>query len=262
MGSPVRMYWSALTSYSSNSRSAPAALRTLIASGTTSFPAPSQGRTAMWLRRSRFLVAQLVALDLAGHGLRQLVDELDHVRILEPLQARLAVLLQLDDERVGFRRVLLGDHERLDLREAVELHADHRTLRDGRMLEQRRLDLDRRDPQPADFDHVVRATFVPVEAVFVLAVAVAAEEPLADDAPLRLFVLRPVEGKRAVAFHVEVAGLALPHWFAFIVEDLQLIARYGLATRTRLQVVQPVRAVDVQHLGGPDAVEDREPKRV
>src|SRR5207249_11308242 len=92
IGWPVRMYWSALTSYSWNSRSASAAFRTLIASGTTSLPAPSQGRTAMWLRRSGFLLAQLVALDLAGHGLRQLGHELDQVRVLEALQARLAVL--------------------------------------------------------------------------------------------------------------------------------------------------------------------------
>src|SRR5947199_10275961 len=93
MGSRVRMYWSALTSYSWNSRSAPAARRTLIASGTTSLPAPSHGKTAMFLRRGRFLLAKLVALDLARHRLGQLRHELDEVRVLEALQARLAVLL-------------------------------------------------------------------------------------------------------------------------------------------------------------------------
>src|ERR1041385_6395725 len=103
MGTPVRRNWSPLTSYSWKSKSAPAAFMTLIASGTTSLPAPSQGRTAMWaastpLGRSGFLLAQLVALDLAGHRLRQLVDELDHVRVLEPLEPALAVLLQLGDQ--------------------------------------------------------------------------------------------------------------------------------------------------------------------
>src|SRR5947209_17987622 len=91
MGSPVRMYWSALTSYSWKSKSAPAARSTLIASGTTSLPAPSQGRTAMCLRRGRFPLAQFVALDLAGDRLGQLGHELDHVGSLIALQSGLAV---------------------------------------------------------------------------------------------------------------------------------------------------------------------------
>src|SRR3954454_17325404 len=107
MGCPVRMYWSASTSYSWKSKPAPAAFRTLIASGTTSLPAPSQGRTAMLLRRCGLLLAQLVALDLAGDRLRQLRHKLDQVRVLEALQARLAVLLQLDDERVVLERCAL-----------------------------------------------------------------------------------------------------------------------------------------------------------
>src|SRR5205814_3729611 len=121
IGCPVRMYWSASTSYSWKSKPAPAAFRTLIASGTTSLPAPSQGRTAMWwLRRSGFLLAQLVALDLARHGLRQLRHELDQVRVLEALQPRLAVLLQLRDQRVARRGVLPCDHECLDPGESVD----------------------------------------------------------------------------------------------------------------------------------------------
>src|SRR5438046_9114642 len=95
IGWRVRMYWSALTSYSWKSKSAPAAFRTLIASGTTSLPAPSQGRTAMWLGRCGCLLAQLVALDLAGHGLRQVADELGLGGVPGSLQPRLAVVRQL-----------------------------------------------------------------------------------------------------------------------------------------------------------------------
>src|SRR5207249_2985501 len=180
MGSRVRMYWSALTSYSWNSRSAPAAFSTLIASGTTSLPAPSQGRTAMWLGRCGFLLAQLVALDLAGHRLRQVVDELDHVWVLESLQPRLAVVLQLLHQRIVLRNCRgLRDHEGLDPGEAVDRDADHRALRHRGVLEQRRLDLDGRDPQATDLDHVVGAPLVPVEAVRVDAIAVAGQEPLA-----------------------------------------------------------------------------------
>src|SRR5262252_10933384 len=86
MGTPVRMYASALMSSSSNSKFALAARSTLTASGTTSLPAPSHGTTAMCLDSGGFLVAQLVALDLAGHGFRQLGHELDQVRVLEALQ--------------------------------------------------------------------------------------------------------------------------------------------------------------------------------
>src|SRR5260370_7687567 len=97
IGTPVRRYDSALTSNSSNSRSAPAARSTLIASGTTSFPAPSQGTTAMCLGTSGggFLLAQLVALDLASHGLRQLGAEPDELPLLLALHAPLARLLHL-----------------------------------------------------------------------------------------------------------------------------------------------------------------------
>src|SRR5438876_2943582 len=252
------MYWSALTSYSWKSRSAPAARRTLIASGTTSLPAPSQGRTAMWLRRCGFLLAQLVALDLAGDRLGQLRHELDQVRELEALQARLAVLLQRCDERIPLLRLRLRDHERLDLREPIDTDADHGAFRHRRMLQQRGLDLDRRDPETADLDHVVASSLVPVEAVLVDAVSVAGEEPLAEDRAFRLLVLRPIEREGAVALDVEITGLALGHRPAFVIEDLQLVARHGLAAGAGLHVVEAVGAVDVQHLSRADSVEDGE----
>src|SRR4029077_10293537 len=139
IGTPVRRYESALTSNSSNSKSAPAARSTLIASGTTSFPAPSQGRTAMCLGMcgGGFLFAQLVALDLAGHGLGQLGHELDQVRVLVALQARLAVFLELGHQRVSGGRIALGDDEGLDLREPFDLDADHGAFSHRRVFHQR-----------------------------------------------------------------------------------------------------------------------------
>src|SRR6266853_1725781 len=130
-------------SSSSNSKSAPAARSTLTASGTTSLPAPSHGTTATCLGRGHFLIAQLVALDLAGHRLRQLGHELDHVRVLESLQSRLAVLLQLRHERVAGHRLRSRDDEGLDLCEPVYGDSDHRALRHRLVLEQDRFDLDR-----------------------------------------------------------------------------------------------------------------------
>src|SRR5579859_7170178 len=211
-------------SSSSNSKSAPAAFSTLTASGTTSLPAPSHGTTAMCSGRGLLPLAELVALDLARHRLRQLGHELDQMGVLEALQARLAVLLQLGDERVPGDHVTLRDDEGLDAREPVDADPHHRALGDRRVLDERRLDLHRRDPQAADLDHVVRAALVPVVAALVDAIAVAAEEPLAEDRPFRLLVLRPVQREGAVALDVEVAGLAVRHRPAFGVEDLELVA--------------------------------------
>src|SRR2546428_6245080 len=156
----------------------------------------------------------------------------------------------------------LGDVKGRDAREPVALDSHFSALSRGRVLEQRRLDLDRRRPQAADLDHVVGPSLVPVVAVLVDAIPIAREEPLAEDRPLGLLMLRPVQRERAVALHVEVAGIAGGHWLAFLVEDLQLVSGNRLATRSGAHVVEPVGAVDVQHLRRPDAVEDREPVRL
>src|SRR5258708_36684661 len=71
-------------------------------------------------------------------------------------------------------------------------------------------------------------------------------------------MLRTVEGKGAVALHVKVAGLPLGDRMAGLVQDLELVARDWLTAGTRPQVVQAIGAVDVQHLGRADAVEDGE----
>src|SRR5712692_4127329 len=258
MATPVRRYESALTSNSSNSKSAPAARSTLIASGTTSLPAPSQGSTAIFLGTGLrgFPLAQLVALDLAGHGLGQLGHELDQVRVLVALEARLAVLLKLGHQRVPRGHIALGDDEGLDLRESFDFDADHGTLGHRRVLQQRRLDLDRRGPQPAHLDHVVRAPLVPVEAVRIDAVAIAREEPFPEHRLLRLLVLGPIKRERAVAFDIQVARLVGRYGLAFVVENLQLVTWNRFAARPRPDVVEPVGAVNVEHLGRAYPVED------
>src|ERR1700716_4290909 len=75
-------------------------------------------------------------------------------------------------------------------------------------------------------------------------------------------MLSPVERERAVAFHVEVAGVAGWDGTALVVENFQLVARDGLPARTGPHLVEPVRAVDVKHLRGADAVEDGEAERI
>src|ERR1700738_684543 len=204
-------------SKSSNSRSAPTARSTLTASGTTSRPAPSPGTTAMCLGIRRPL-PKLVALDLPGQRLGKLGHELDEVRELVALKARLAVLLQLGGQL--WRGLDPGDDESLDLHEAVDLDAHDGALPHRPVLQQHPLDLDRRNPQAAHLDHVVGAALVPVEAVTVAAVAVAGEEPVAQQAQLGPHVLAPIERKRTVALHVHVPSLAVGHGLALEAEDL------------------------------------------
>src|SRR5256885_12225488 len=63
MGSPVRMYWSALTSYSWKSKSAPAARSTLIASGrseehTSELQSPCNLVCRLLLEKKKLLLVQ------------------------------------------------------------------------------------------------------------------------------------------------------------------------------------------------------------
>src|SRR5207244_9006259 len=85
------------------------------------------------------------------------------------------------------------------------------------------------------------------------------DDPVSADAALRHLVLGPVQRERAVALDVEVAGLAWLDGFAVGVEDLQLVSRHRLAAGPGSNVIDPVRAVDVQHLGRSDAIDDGEP---
>src|SRR5260370_849428 len=71
-------------------------------------------------------------------------------------------------------------------------------------------------------------------------------------------MLRPVEGQGAVALHVKVAGITLRDRMAGLVQDLELVARDWVTAGTRPQVAEAIGAIDVQHLGRADAVEDGE----
>src|SRR5204862_4359346 len=125
-----------------------------------------------------------------------------------------------------------------------------------------RLDLDRRDPDPADFQHVVRAAAVPEVAILVLVVLVARLDPRAEERLFGLLVLVPVVRHRGVALDTEVADLALRHGAPLVVHDGELVARHGKprgagARRARtvrdeavaaLRRAEPVDARDAQAL--------------
>src|SRR4051812_27637062 len=114
---------------------------------TTPMSRTSAMRRRLLLRRLHLALAQLDPADLAGERLRQVVDELDLAWVRVRGQARADVLLDVLDELVG-RLVALGEHdERLDDVAAQLVWRRHRRrLLDRRVLEARRLDLERADP--------------------------------------------------------------------------------------------------------------------
>ena len=86
-------------------------------------------------------LAQPKALDLAGGGLRQICQELDRPRIFIGGQAALHECLELGVARI---RTGLQHNESLGLGKPLLVeHTDDRGFQDRRMLDQRRLDLER-----------------------------------------------------------------------------------------------------------------------
>src|SRR3989454_11998107 len=124
--------------------------------------------------------------------------------------------------------------ERLRLDEPVGvLLADHRGLEHDRMAHERRLDLDRRDPDPADFQHVVRAAAVPEVAVLVLVVLVARLDPRAEERLFGLLVLVPVVRHRGVALDTEVADLRSEEHTSELQSPCNLVCRLLLEKKKK-----------------------------
>src|SRR5579859_370151 len=105
---------------------------------------------------------------------------------------------------------------------------------------QRRLHLYRRNPLPADFEHVVRAPAVPEIAVLVLVIFVAGLNPGAENRILRALVLIPVLRAGAIAGDEEVTNLALRHLLALLVHNARLITRHERTGAARLYLARLV----------------------
>ena len=166
--------------------------------------------------------------------------------------------------RLVARLVALGDHdERLD-DVALDLvgRRDRRRLADRRVLEARRLDLERADPVAGGDDHVVGAAGVPDVAVLVHDRGVLRVEPVAAEGLLRRLVLLPVAervvGVRAGA-QADLAALALLHRPLVLVEDLDVPARHRAAHRALADVHPREVAAQRIALGQAVVVEDGEP---
>ena len=134
--------------------------------------------------------------------------------------------------------------------------ADHGGFEYRVVRDERGLDFGGRDPDAGDFQHVVGAAAIGVEAVRVLAVLIAAARPLADEGGAALGAVVPVKVGGGRALDQQLAQLALLHFAALLVDQFQLVARHRLAGGAVAEFARPVGKEDVQHLGRADAVED------
>src|SRR6266542_6023581 len=116
------------------------------------FHAATLGFSApIWSSLTAAQLPELEPLDLAGRGLRQLVDEIDPAWVFVRRDPRLHELLQLLGQRVARLLALLEQHEGPRFGELVlVLRADDAALEHGQMLHERSFDLGRRDPLARD----------------------------------------------------------------------------------------------------------------
>ena len=122
---------------------------------------------------------------------------------------------------------------------------------------ERALDLERRDVDAADLEHVVAPAAVDVIAVLVLDVFVAGARPFAEEGGARLLAVVPVHDGAGRPAHLQLAHLAarVDH-LAVVVDDAHVVAGHGLAGGAVFHVAGTVGQEDVQHLGRAEAVED------
>src|SRR6185369_5799788 len=124
------------------------------------------------------------------------------------------------------------------------------------MREQRALDLEGRDIDAADLEHVVGASAIGEIAVLAFDVFVAAARPLAEEGRAAALAIVPVEGGAGRAGDLELADLARLDRRSRLVDEADAITGNRLPGRAVAHRAGPVRQEDVEHLGRADAVED------
>src|ERR1700747_446950 len=138
-------------------------------------------------------LAQFETLRLPGGRLRQLLANIEPARIFP----RACALLQLPLDRLeqgGIGHIAVLEHQdRFGFRQAVGVFvADDGCLEYRLVRQQRRLDIERRDPHPAHLEHVVGAALTIVVAVRVAEELFTRIDPFADKGPQALCALMPI----------------------------------------------------------------------
>src|SRR6218665_80638 len=178
-------------------------------------------------RLRQLLFAQPKALDLSGGGLGQLGHELDEAGVFVRRQALLDKGLELV---LRGRLAVLEHDEGHGFGQTVRiLLADHRRLQNRSMLHQGGLDLERRDIDATDFEHVVAAPGVGVIAFGVAQVLVATLGPDPLKSLAALVALVPVHQRGTGALDVQVANRAIGHLAPVFAAQRNVVAGHRLA---------------------------------
>src|SRR5712671_3367012 len=108
------------------------------------------------------------------------------------------------------------------------------------MREQRALDLERRDIDAADLEHVIGAAAIGEVAVFALDVFVAAARPLAEEGRPAALAVVPVEGGAGRPGDLELADLTRLDRQPRLIDEADGIARNRLPRRAVTHGAGPV----------------------
>ena len=103
---------------------------------------------------------------------------------------------------------------------------------------------------------------MPEVSVLVLAVLVARVEPLAQERPTRALRVVQIEERGRFSLELEVPDLSAGDFLPVRVDDTAFVSRDGLAAAPWADVPRPVRDEDMEILGGPDAVDELDPRAV
>src|SRR5579871_6062159 len=178
--------------------------------------------------RSRRALAKLEPLNFSGGRLRKLGQDLDPAWIFPLTDALFHMVLKRLEQRRIVRGAGSQDDERLGLLEPVLVpRGDDCGFENRRMRDQRLLDLEGRNPDASDLEHVVDASAVdeaPARLAFVL---VAGSRPRALERRAAALALVPVIRGGGGALDQEFADLAGADIAARIVDYADLIPGHG-----------------------------------
>ncbi len=177
-----------------------------------------------------------LAVDLAGAGLRQFVDEGDFARVFIWQQFRLDVVLQRFCRLRRVERAVVHHHDCLQPHAPVrQFGGEHRAFPDIGVLGEAQLDFERIHPLAGDFYQVVGPAAEEMKAVAVADEAVAGVDPAAlADRLGRLVRPVPVQGRVGIAAHPQNAFFVVGDVAAIGVAQPDIIAGHAQARRAEL----------------------------
>src|SRR5205823_974627 len=119
------------------------------------------------------------------------------------------------------------------------LLAYHGGLEDRFVCDERILHFDGRDPDAANFQHIVASTAVP-EVVLVLVVFVTRLDPRPEERVLRLLVAIPIVRHRRVPLDAKISDLPARHGPTSLIDDNGLISGDRRAGGSRLHMPRTI----------------------